>query len=135
MIDPVIVTILSSIFGGGMGVSLITWILKRIDRHDHLLTREDLDKALAESPVIQEIIAKLENDYQRFNEIERNQLRSVLFEHTRSRLQHERQLEAGRDYLTKGGNGLGHARYEWLTHDYEQRLENNDWDYTTHHTS
>lgn len=135
MIDPVIVTILSSIFGGGMGVSLITWILKRIDRHDHLLTRDDLDKALAESPVIQEIIAKLENDYQRFNEIERNQLRSVLFEHTRSRLQHERQLEAGRDYLTKGGNGLGHARYEWLTHDYEQRLENNDWDYTTHHTS
>lgn len=139
---PVWATVLVSILSGGVGVTFVTWLLNRIDTHDHALTREDLDAALADSPILQDVQRKLDCDYQRLEQSEQDRrairldvLRLELFAHTTSRTQHERQLEAGQEYLQLGGNGLGHARHEWLTQDYEQRLKTNDWNYTTsHHT-
>ncbi|MCH9275015.1 hypothetical protein JS533_001760 [Bifidobacterium amazonense] len=138
---PVWATVLVSLLSGGAGVTFVTWLLNRIDRREHTLTREDLDAALADSPTMRDIEAKLDRDYQRLEQSERDRrairldvLRLELFAHTTSRTQHERQLEAGQEYLSLGGNGLGHARHEWLTHDYEQRCKTCDWDYTkTHH--
>ena len=140
---PLWATILIGVFSGGATVPVVTWLLARIDRKDRLLTRDDLDKALEESRILKDVQSKLDRDYQRLEESERDRrgiklaiLRLELFAHTRSRTQHERQLEAGKEYIDKGGNGLGHARYEWLAHDYEQRLADCDWDYaTTHHTN
>ena len=140
---PLWATILIGVFSGGASVPVVTWLLARIDRKDRLLTRDDLDKALEESRILKDVQSKLDRDYQRLEESERDRrgiklaiLRLELFAHTRSRTQHERQLEAGKEYVDKGGNGLGHARYEWLAHDYEQRLADCDWDYaTTHHTN
>lgn len=140
---PLWATILIGVFSGGATVPVVTWLLARIDRKDRLLTRDDLDKALEESRILKDVQSKLDRDYQRLEESERDRrgiklaiLRLELFAHTRSRNQHERQLEAGKEYVDKGGNGLGHARYEWLAHDYEQRLADCDWDYTTtHHTN
>lgn len=147
---PVWAVILTTVLGSGASGTLIAWILARIDRKDKLLTREDLDDALEDSHVIRDVQDKLDRDYRRFDkadqdrleiredmrQLQLNQLRAELFSHTRSRTQHERQLEAGREYLELGGNGLGHARFDWLTHDYEQRLADCDWDYTrTHHTN
>ena len=140
---PMWATILIGVFSGGATVPVVTWMLARIDRKDRLLTRDDLDKALEESRILKDVQSKLDRDYQRLEESERDRrgiklaiLRLELFAHTRSRTQHERQLEAGKEYIDKGGNGLGHARYEWLAHDYEQRLADCDWDYaTTHHTN
>ncbi|MBT1161195.1 hypothetical protein JS541_04840 [Bifidobacterium sp. SO1] len=139
---PVWATVLVSILSGGVGVTFVTWLLNRVDRREHVLTREDLDAALADSPILKDVERKLDRDYQRLEQSERDRrairldvLRLELFAHTTSRTQHERQLEAGQEYLRLGGNGLGHARHEWLTSDYEQRLKTCDWDYTkTHHT-
>lgn len=126
-------TIIVAIIGSSGMATITAWAVNRLDRKDRTLTRDDLDKALQEAPIIREILGKLENDYRRFNEIELNQLRSELFAHTRSRTQHERQLEAGREYIDRGGNGLGHARFDWLTRDYEERLADDDWNYTVSH--
>lgn len=132
--------ILVAVLGSGAVGTVVSWALGRIDRRDRLLTRDDLDKALADSMVIREVNMKLDRDWERFtdhdrrlDEITLNQLRAELFGHTRSRTQHERQLEAGKEYVARGGNGLGHARYDWLTRDYERRLESCDWDYTRSH--
>ena len=46
------------------------------------------------------------------------------------RLSHEHQLEAGKEYLACGGNGIGHARFEQLLADYKWRLAHADWDYS-----
>lgn len=140
---PTWATILIGILSGGATVPLVTWVLSRIDRKERLLTKDDLDKALENSHVMQDVQSKLDRDFQRLEESERDRrgikrdiLRLELFAHTRSRTQHERQLEAGKEYLSLGGNGLGHARYDWLFHDYEQRLASDDWDYTkSHHTN
>lgn len=133
---PVWVVILTAVIGSGASGTLIAWALNHIDRRNRLLTKDDLDKALSDSPIIREILTKLDRDWNRLNQFELNQLRAELFAHTRSRTQHERQLEAGKEYMSKGGNGLGHARYDWLTKDYEQRLADCDWDYTkTHHNN
>lgn len=137
---PMWATILIGVLSGGATVPVVTWLLARIDRKDRLLTRDDLDKALTDSRVIGSIGQKLDRDWARFGQVEDRmdrlelgQLRAELFAHTRSRTQHERQLEAGKEYVSKGGNGLGHARYDWLTKDYEQRLADCDWDYTKSH--
>lgn len=130
---PVWLAALSTIIGSGVGTTIVSWLLQRVDRSDRLLTKDDLDKALSDSQVIREIQSKLGNDYASLHRIELNSLRAELFAHTTSRTQHERQLEAGAEYLKLGGNGLGHARLDWLTHDYEQRLADCDWDYTRSH--
>ena len=57
-------------------------------------------------------------------------LRQAMMQDPHDRLSHEHQLEAGKEYLRSGGNGIGHTRYEQLLADYEWRLKNGDWDYT-----
>ncbi|OXN01667.1 hypothetical protein [Bifidobacterium vansinderenii] len=128
--------IVSGLGSGG----LIAWILRRIDkhldRHEKVLTRDELDLALAESPVIRSFETKLDRDWERFEEADRDRrairldvLRIEMFAHTNTRTQHERQLEAGKEYLALGGNGLGHARYDALKADYVRREQACDWTY------
>lgn len=59
--------------------------------------------------------------------------RQSLFLPTTSRMQHEHQLDAGKAYVKRGGNGAGHARYQQLNDDYRYRLTADDWDYQPHH--
>ncbi|RSX52639.1 hypothetical protein [Bifidobacterium callimiconis] len=128
--------LVASVGSGGV----LAWILRRIDRHldrhDMTITRDELDRALAESPVILALESKLDRDYTRLDESERDRrairldvLRIEMFAHTNTRTQHERQLEAGKEYLALGGNGLGHARYDALKADYVRRETECDWEY------
>lgn len=57
-------------------------------------------------------------------------LRQAMMEDPHDRLNHEHQIEAGKEYLASGGNGIGHARYSQLLADYEWRMAHSDWDYT-----
>lgn len=128
--------IVASVGSGGV----MAWILRRIDRHldrhDMTITRDELDRALASSPVIVSLEAKLDRDFARLDEADRDRrairldvLRIEMFAHTSTRTQHERQLEAGKEYLALGGNGLGHARYDALKQDYVRRETTDDWEY------
>lgn len=74
-----------------------------------------MEEAISESPTIRDIQLELD--------------RQTLFEPTRSRTQHEHQLDVGQAYLKLGGNGRGHVRLEQLKEDYKSRLELDDWDY------
>ena len=60
--------------------------------------------------------------------------RQSLFLPTTSRMQHEHQLDAGKAYVERGGNGAGHARYQQLNDDYRQRLKADDWNYQSRHS-
>lgn len=63
------------------------------------------------------------------NGVHQSVLRQTLFGPTTSRMVHEQQLEAGREYLDLGGNGPAAAHYEVLYHDYMERSKTNDWTY------
>ncbi|PWG60512.1 hypothetical protein [Bifidobacterium catulorum] len=133
---PVWVTLAGFVLGSGATGTLAAWILRRIDRRDMTITREDLDAALASSATIRDLQAKLDRDFERLEASERDRrdlrldvLRLELFAHTRYRTQHERQLEAGKEYLDLGGNGYGSARYEALKQDYVRRETGGDWNY------
>lgn len=102
-------TILVAVLGSGALTTLTSWLLHRADR------RDDLEKALRDSPTIRRIELEL--------------FRQTLFLPTTDRAAHEHQLEAGREYLALGGNGSGHARFEQLEADYKDRLSEDDWDY------
>ncbi|KAB8289293.1 hypothetical protein DSM100688_0373 [Bifidobacterium ramosum] len=132
---PVWATILIAVITT-CGGTVAGWALRRIDRMSDTLTRSDLDRALADSGTIRDLQAKLDRDYERLEASERDRralrldvLRIELFNHTRSRTQHERQLEAGKEYIALGGNGHGHARYEALHRDYLRREAECDWTY------
>ncbi|PLS31627.1 hypothetical protein Uis1B_0619 [Bifidobacterium margollesii] len=133
---PAWASVLTMLIGSGAGGTIVAWALRRIDRRDMTITRDDLDAALASSSTIRDLQAKLDRDFERLDESERDRkalrrdvLRLELFSHTRSRAQHERQLEAGKEYVDLGGNGYGHARYEALKHDYVRRETQCDWTY------
>ncbi|NEG56121.1 hypothetical protein [Bifidobacterium platyrrhinorum] len=118
------------------GGTVCGWILRRVDAHESTITRDRLDQALADSTTIRDLQAKLERDFERLEESERERrairldvLRVEMFAHTNSRTQHERQLEAGKEYLELGGNGLGHTRYDALRQDYLRREAGCDWTY------
>lgn len=57
-------------------------------------------------------------------------LRQAMMAEPHDRIEHEHKLEAGREYLASGGNGIGHMRYDQLEACYEWRLAHGDWDYT-----
>lgn len=57
-------------------------------------------------------------------------LRQAMMAESHDRIEHEHQLDAGREYLASGGNGIGHMRYDQLEASYEWRLAHGDWDYT-----
>lgn len=62
-------------------------------------------------------------------QVHKSVLRLTLFSDTSSRVKHEQQLEAGREYLELGGNGPAEAQYEALKADYLRRHESNNWNY------
>lgn len=57
-------------------------------------------------------------------------LRQAMMAEPHDRIEHEHQLDAGREYLASGGNGIGHMRYDQLEACYQWRLAHGDWDYT-----
>lgn len=133
---PVWAFLMASVLGSGLLTTAATWLLRRLDRRDMTITRDQLDEALAGSSTIRDLQAKLDRDWEQLAESKRDRhglrldvLRLELFAHTRSRTQHERQLEAGKEYTDLGGNGYGHARYEALRQDYLRRENACDWDY------
>ena len=110
--------------------------LKQLGRFSRLVTRDNLDDALDDSRLMRDVRGKLDRDWDRFDRLDRelraarlDLLRVELFAHTNNRTQHERQLEAGKEYLDMGGNGYGHARYDALRQDYLRREADCDWSY------
>lgn len=129
MTPDIIAAIISSVLGSGATGTVAAWIIRRAERRRNAITKNELDAALADSPVLQDISAKLDRDFQRINRLELAQLRAELFAHTLSKNQHERQIEAAREYLQRGGNGAGHIRADELRDDYRRRLDDDDWRY------
>lgn len=109
----VTIPIVCTILGSGTLTTLVTWLLRRIDQ------RKDMEQAIAESATIRRLELEI--------------YRQSLFLPTTSCMQHEHQLDAGKAYVERGGNGAGHARYQQLNDDYRQRLKADDWNYQSRH--
>lgn len=140
-----IVAIVTSVIGSGGLWAFLQWWL---DRRRQTVRRDELaevvEQALAGSPTIRDINAKLDRDFERMQrqdewnrrhdeEMRQNRLvslRQCLFAHPRDRNAHESALESGREYIQLGGNGSGHIRLEQLEDDYRRRLGSGDWDYS-----
>lgn len=140
-----IIAIVTSVIGSGGLWAFLQWWM---DRRRQTVRRDELaevvEQALADSPTIRDINAKLDRDFDRMqkqdewnhrHDLEQRQnrlvsLRQCLFAHPRDRNAHESALESGREYVRLGGNGSGHIRLEQLEDDYRRRLESNDWDYS-----
>lgn len=145
MSEQTIVMIITAVVGSQGVWAFIQWVLDRRRRTVH---KDELAKcveqALADSPTIRDINAKLDRDFARMErqdewnarhdeEMRQNRLvslRQCLFAHPRDRNAHESALESGREYVRLGGNGSGHIRLEQLEDDYRRRLETGDWDYS-----
>lgn len=122
MTPDMIAALVGAVLGSGTAGSVTSWVLSRIDRHRDMLTRSDLDAALADSPTLKDL-------GDRVHDLELDRLRDRLMDEPTNRAQQERQLEDGRRYLELGGNGVGHVRLDELSDDYRRRLEHDDWDY------
>lgn len=141
----IIIAIVTSVIGSGGLWAFLQWWM---DRRRQTVRRDELaevvEQALAGSPTIRDINAKLDRDFERMQkqdewnarhdeEMRQNRLvslRQCLFAHPRDRNAHESALESGREYVRLGGNGSGHIRLEQLEDDYRRRLETGDWDYS-----
>ena len=132
---PIWATILVAVITSTGGV-VAGAALRQLGRLGRLVTRDNLDDMLDHSRLMRDVRGKLDRDWERFDRLDRelraarlDLLRVELFAHTSDRTQHERQLEAGKEYLDMGGNGYGHARYEALKQDYVRRETEHDWTY------
>ena len=141
----IIIAVVTSVLGSGGLWAFLQWLM---DRRRQTVRRDELaevvEQALADSPTIRDINAKLDRDFERMQqqdewnrrhdeEMRQNRLvslRQCLFAHPRDRNAHESALESGREYVRLGGNGSGHIRLEQLEDDYRRRLETGDWDYS-----
>lgn len=141
----IIIAVITSVLGSGGVWAFLQWWL---DRRRQTVRRGELadvvEQALADSPTIRDINAKLDRDFERMQkqdewnhrhdeEMRQNRLvalRQCLFAHPRDRNAHESALESGREYIAMGGNGTGHIRLAQLEDDYRRRLEADDWDYS-----
>ncbi|RYQ33999.1 hypothetical protein [Bifidobacterium pseudolongum] len=124
------------------------WWRARQEKHQQAVTRGELEElietSLRNSASIRELREKIDHntvaiaeshEWHKRHEEETHKhrllgLRQALMQDPRDRLAHEHQLEAGREYLAAGGNGIGHTRYEQLLADYKWWLAHSDWDYT-----
>ncbi|NMM93493.1 hypothetical protein [Bifidobacterium oedipodis] len=104
-----IILIVCAVIGSGAVTSLVSWLLRRLDQ------RRDMERAIADSPTIRRLELEI--------------YRQSLFQSTTNRMQHEHQLDAGREYTRLGGNGPGRIRLRQLEDDYRQRLDTNHWNY------
>ncbi|TPF95269.1 hypothetical protein [Bifidobacterium sp. UTBIF-78] len=107
-----LVLVVCAVIGSGAVTSLVSWLLRRIDQ------RRNLEQAIAESATIRRLELEI--------------YRQSLFLPTTSRMQHEHQLDAGKAYTDRGGNGPGHVRVQQLEDDYRHRLNTDDWNYPSH---
>lgn len=135
--EDAIVAICVTVFGaGGFWELLRRWL----DRRNGDASREDLKKAVSEtideSQSIADIRRKLNHDFERLDDQDKRihdlhliVLRHYLFITPLDRRMHEAALQAGKEYLDLGGNGVGHTQVELLRADYERRMRDNDWDY------
>jgi len=110
-VNQFLIVILCAIIGSGALTAITTWILRRIDQH------YNLEQAIAGSATIRQLELEI--------------YRQSLFQPTTSRMQHEHQLDAGREYTRLGGNGPGRVRHRQLIDEYRRRLDSNDWTYPT----
>jgi hypothetical protein len=140
-----VVTIVVAIAGCG---GFWEWWRSRQEKHQQAVTRSELEDlietSLRNSTSIRELREKIDrntlaiaqsHEWHKRHEEETHRhrllgLRQALMQDPHDRLSHEHQLEAGREYLGAGGNGIGHTRYEQLLADYKWRLAHSDWDYT-----
>lgn len=106
-----LVPILCAVIGSGAVTSIVSWLLRKLDQ------RRDLERVIEASPTIRRLELEI--------------YRQSLFLPTGSRMQHEHQLDAGKAYTERGGNGAGHVRYQQLADDYRRRLNSDDWNYHT----
>lgn len=109
----IITAIICAILGPGVMAVFVQWLLSKRDRKQSM----ELEKTLESSPNIKRLELEI--------------YRQTLFLPTHSRMQHENQLDAGREYMRLGGNGPGHIRCQQLADEYKQRLETDDWDYSS----
>lgn len=108
-----LILVLCAVIGSGAVTSLVSWLLRRIGQ------RRNLEQAIAESAAIRRLELEI--------------YRQSLFLPTTSRMRHEHQLDAGKAYMERGGNGPGHVRCQQLEDDYRHRLDTDDWNYRPHH--
>ena len=83
----IITAIICAILGPGVMAVLVQWLLSKRDRKQSM----ELEKTLESSPIIKRLELEI--------------YRQTLFLPTMSRMQHETQLNAGREYMRLGGNG------------------------------
>lgn len=81
-----LILVLCAVIGSGAVTSLVSWLLRRIGQ------RRNLEQAIAESATIRRLELEI--------------YRQSLFLPTTSRMRHEHQLDAGKAYTERGGNGL-----------------------------
>lgn len=140
-----VVTIVVAVAGCG---GFWEWWRSRQEKRQQAVTRSELgdliETSLRNSTSIRELREKIDrntlaiaqsHEWHKRHEEETHRhrllgLRQALMQDPHDRLSHEHQLEAGREYLAAGGNGIGHARYEQLLADYKWRLAHSDWDYS-----
>lgn len=140
-----VVTIVVAIVGCG---GFWEWWRARQERRQQSVTRGELgdliETSLSKSATIRDLrdhidknsaAIEAENQWHEQHEEEEHRhrliwLRHAIMQDPHDRLTHEHQLDAGREYLRSGGNGIGHVRYEQLLADYEWRMQHSDWDYT-----
>ncbi len=140
-----VVTIIVAIVGCG---GFWEWWRSHQERKNQSVTRSELESliehSLRNSQAIGELREKIDhntaaiaqaNAWHDRHEAEELRhrligLRQAMMQDPHDRLSHEHQLEAGKEYLRSGGNGIGHTRYDQLLADYEWRLKHGDWDYT-----
>ena len=154
---PFWMTLLGMAFTGGFMTALLNrlydWVSRR-DRKQSDRIAETVEQAIRVSPTILEIKDKLDRDYQRQNNTDERLekinstlktseegrvaarlevLRMSLFMAPHDQYSHIHSMNDGKRYLELGGNGEGHAQYNRLVKDYQDRLKYNDWDYTPGH--
>lgn len=140
-----VVTIIVAIVGCG---GFWEWWRARSERRSRAVSRDELEDlietSLRKSATIHDLRDHIDKNsaaieaatqwHEQHEEEEHRHrligLRQAMMQDPHDRLTHEHQLDAGREYLASGGNGIGHTRYEQLLADYEWRMAHSDWDYT-----
>lgn len=140
-----VVTILVAIVGCG---GFWEWWRSRQEKRAKQVSRDELEDlietSLRNSDAIRELREKIDHNtiaiaeshewHRRHEEETRRHrllgLRQAMMQDPHDKLTHEHLLDAGKEYLAEGGNGVGHMRYDQLRADYQWRMRHQDWDYT-----
>jgi hypothetical protein len=131
MWDQIITAIISSVLSSGVVGTIVGYVLRRIDANRTAPTAEDLqdirNKQNSDYAHFQQIDGKIDTLSDRISDMDLTLLRQCLFSRPRDQNAFRSALDSGEEYLTKGGNGTGHIRYDQLRREYEWRDSHNDW--------